>query len=273
MTVLTDGAPYIVGALGAGGVGVVLSRRRELIKRWVTWVAAVPVVGGSLAFGAPGAAALAIGLGVVAAWEYARLVRLRRVDLVVLGSAAIALPLAALLAPSLLDGRIVLLLPLVAAAPALLSGDVRDGARRTAYLVFGLPWLAGLTGLVLLGADAFRVCVAVSVADVAAWCGGRLLGRRGLGARALSAHSPAKTWAGACGGLAGAVGALAVVGGLRWSLLVAVLAGAVVGDLIESMLKRGAGVKDTGAWLPGFGGLLDRIDSLLVALAVAVVLT
>ena len=55
-----------------------------------------------------------------------------------------------------------------------------------------------------------------------------------------------------------------VTGELSWVLLLAAAVGAPLGDVIASMVKRHAGVKDAGTWLPGFGGLLDRADSLLV---------
>jgi phosphatidate cytidylyltransferase len=255
----------VAGALGAGGVGVALSGDRELRRRWLTWAVTAPLVGGLLALGAAGAAALAAGLGVVAAGEYARLARLDRADRALLAAAAVALLLALLADRGALAVTPYLLL--AAALPALLSGDTKTGLRRAALTAFGVLWLPwSLSHLVLLGGTAFAVCAAVSVGDVTAWCGGKLVG----GGR-LSALSPNKTWGGVAGAAAGAALTLALLGEFSLPLLAAVAVGGVLGDLLESMAKREAGVKDAGSWLPGFGGLLDRIDSLLIVLPLAAV--
>ncbi|MFQ5878937.1 MAG: phosphatidate cytidylyltransferase, partial [Dehalococcoidia bacterium] len=102
---------------------------------------------------------------------------------------------------------------------------------------------------------------------------GKLFGRRQLAPRL----SPNKTWAGVGGNFLGVYAAFAIMGFALpdiplWvqALLPAVVAAAAVaGDLFESLLKRSFHVKDAGGWLPGFGGLLDRIDSLLFVLPVA----
>jgi phosphatidate cytidylyltransferase len=105
-------------------------------------------------------------------------------------------------------------------------------------------------------------------ADIGAYFAGRSLGRRKLAPRV----SPGKTWEGALGGLSlvalVAWGGAAHFGFPPFAVVVfgcAVGIYSVIGDLTESMFKRAAGLKDSGALLPGHGGLLDRIDSVTAA--------
>lgn len=104
--------------------------------------------------------------------------------------------------------------------------------------------------------------------DTGAYFAGRFLGKKKL----YPAISPSKTWAGALGGLAGSFLAAVVANlwffkELGWvhGAFLTLLGGMVgqCGDLVESMLKRARGVKDSGKLLPGHGGMLDRIDAVL----------
>ncbi len=119
------------------------------------------------------------------------------------------------------------------------------------------------------------VLVVVVAADVGAYFAGRAWGRAKLAVNV----SPNKSWAGFWGGLA-ASQALALVAGLFWPgglplelPVFMVLSGvaslaSVLGDLLESMVKRHRGIKDSGNLLPGHGGLMDRLDSLTAAIPV-----
>lgn len=115
--------------------------------------------------------------------------------------------------------------------------------------------------------------VLVWAADVGAYFVGRAFGKHKLAPRV----SPGKTWEGVLGGLALALAVAGAAGtwlfrleGGAWLpfllLSVAVVLLSIVGDLGESLLKRQVGAKDSGTLLPGHGGMLDRIDSLLAAL-------
>jgi phosphatidate cytidylyltransferase len=126
--------------------------------------------------------------------------------------------------------------------------------------------------------------IVVKSSDIGQYTVGRLFGRHKL-AKTLS---PGKTWEGVAGGIGFALlgacislgplaRALGYPSGRGWQtwlggcVCYALLVGiaGIVGDLAESMLKRDAGVKDSSHWLPGFGGILDLLDSLLVAAPVA----
>lgn len=257
----------VAGLLGVGGIGAWASRRPELIKRWAVWCVTAPVVGGLLWLGAPGAAGLAAAIGLVCVFEYAKMACLGRTDRAVLAAAVVGLALAAWLVPGRL-GFVAVAAGLAVALVPVLDHDASDGFRRLASGVLGLAWLGSVVGLVLLGPAALPLFIAVSVGDVAAFCGGRLL--RGP---LLSPLSPNKRISGVVSGAVAGVAGLVVSGTATPALVAAVVFGAPLGDLLESMIKRGAGVKDAGRWLPGFGGLLDRVDSLLLALAIAAVLS
>jgi phosphatidate cytidylyltransferase len=107
--------------------------------------------------------------------------------------------------------------------------------------------------------------VLVWVADTGAFFFGRMFGRIHL----APTVSPGKTWEGVVGGVT--VSMLVAILGSRWfqvplatflPLCLAAVGFSVVGDLTESLLKRSAGVKDSGSLFPGHGGVMDRIDSL-----------
>ncbi|GGQ76959.1 phosphatidate cytidylyltransferase [Couchioplanes azureus] len=257
--------PYLGGGLLAAGAVVLVSRRRELLLRWCAWAVGVPVVVGAFLLGPPGTAALAGLVAVVCAAEYARLAALPRPDRVVLTAVVLATVVAAWLEPAWLPRLLAVGMLAVALVP-LLAGDGADGFRRLTHGAFGVLWLAPLALVVVLGPTALVLFVAVSVADVAAYVGGRRLG----GPR-LSPLSPAKRWSGALTGAIAGAATLVALGAGTLPLITAVVLGAPLGDLVESMLKRGLGAKDSASWLAGSGGLLDRVDSLLLALVIAAV--
>jgi phosphatidate cytidylyltransferase len=145
------------------------------------------------------------------------------------------------------------------------------------YVLAALVSLLWLRHQPVLGREtAIWIVLCIWATDIGAYMTGRLAG----GAKLAPRISPGKTWSGLVGGMAWAAVASAAVGyffGLGRTIPLAVIGAllAVVGqtgDLLESAAKRKAGVKDSGALIPGHGGLLDRVDGLIAALVVVALL-
>ena len=165
----------------------------------------------------------------------------------------------------------------VVVVPAWMWKGVRATQRKfllVAGFVVILP--PAIAMLALPPGELLAVLVLVWIADIAAYFAGNALGRHKL----APSISPGKTWEGAAGGLLGALAYAIICGtmteGIFWAPFLAaaalVVVLSIVGDLFESAAKRQAGVKDSGTLLPGHGGILDRIDSMAVALPMAALL-
>ncbi|MDO9252659.1 phosphatidate cytidylyltransferase [Hydrogenophaga sp.] len=157
-------------------------------------------------------------------------------------------------------------------------------------LLLACAWLALVQARQLGLGFLLSVLSLVWMADIAAYAGGRAFGRRKL----APTLSPGKSWEGAVSGLVGVLllglgwlwfdrlgltdqpslfTRLQVRGELlAWLAVIGLSAMSVVGDLLESLVKRSAGMKDSSQLLPGHGGVLDRVDALLPVLPLAMML-
>ena len=250
-------------------------------------------------------AAVVLVLMAAAAWEWGRINGLGMVGAVVLGAVCVALCALSWrmgwLEQRLTSVWVVAGVLWVLGAVLLLRAGVAGWPRIPApvrwvvgVLALWLAWLAVVQARMVGINFLLSVLALVWAADIAAYFSGRAFGLRFTKNKLAPAISPGKSWEGVWGGMLGVVvlallwvaadahwqvqvpsfySSLAQAG--WWWLLPAVLfmvAMSVSGDLIESLIKRSAGVKDSSKLLPGHGGVLDRVDALLPTLPLAMMI-
>lgn len=272
----------------------------ELTRRILFAVVAAPLAVAVIWLGGAPLAALLSIIAAVSAWEFCRIARAAGADpldwAAVIAAAAIPLGVHGFVLGVIRPGITTLVLALLALL--VLAIFARGPARRPLTAVsttaLGAVYAALIAYVYTLRYHDLAVGAAAGTAiamlpilltwatDVGAYAFGRLLGERKL----IPSVSPGKTVAGAVGGtlLAIAIALLYVrlvlppvaqlsmrpATAVAFAVIVAVVA--QVGDLVESLFKREAGVKNSSELLPGHGGVLDRVDSLLFVLPVATVL-
>ena len=262
-----DGAPRRRFGFGANP---------DLGPRILAAAALIPAVLAIVRLGGVPFAALCTAASVILFLEWNGVARGGRRDAVFIAALAVLLAAAGLSAA----GSIPAALGLVAAASLGLLGLSRAGRRDAAWAAAGLlyagvlpPAAAALRAGPWGFAAVLWLLTVVWATDIVAYFAGRAL----QGPKLWPRVSPKKTWSGALGGLiaGAALGALVAWGLARSALVPVLLLGVLVsvaaqaGDLLESAVKRRFGVKDASRLIPGHGGLMDRIDSLVAALVVA----
>jgi phosphatidate cytidylyltransferase len=215
--------------------------------------------------------------------EWNRMLKVeRRRDLSAAGVAALAVVTAAALAyPAGVTLAVWLTMTAAVALFAAALGGGGGGGGRAAWIGLGMLYAGmALVSLVMLraGPDGFAVIafifIVAWVTDIASF----FVGRRLRGPKLWPAISPGKTWSGAIGGLlfgliGGALLAMPLDLAMSAELVLftaTIVVAAQAGDLLESAVKRRFGIKDAGRLIPGHGGVMDRVDGLIVASAVAV---
>lgn len=256
-----------------------------LLPRVLTAIVLLALVSGALFYvsGTP-FAVLALCIPVLGAWEWAGFHKFAPTQRLMYTITSLGLGVYLAISPKL-DMQWSIVFALTAlfwliVAPVWLRYQWKISNQYVAMLLGWLLLFGAWQGIVLwqqVGPLALlTVMLVVWIADTAAYFTGRAFGRHKLAVTV----SPGKTWEGAAGAaIAVAIYALTLYKNnwlpveLPVILLVVVAAFltavSIIGDLIESLLKRQAGLKDSGHILPGHGGILDRVDSLIAVLAVA----
>jgi phosphatidate cytidylyltransferase len=250
-----------------------------LVLRIASAVIGLPLVGllvfwrEPLGFGALALVAIALGLYEFGQLTLAEARPRSRAALVVVGT---GFAVATYLRPDRAFAWAMGVVILLGIEVLLAHGELRTAPARLGLAVLGVFYVAGLlVAMPLLHRDlaSGHLWVATAIAvtfanDTGAYLFGRTLGRHKL----APAISPGKTIEGAVGGLAVGIGFMLLARAtyfpaltLRDAIAIGAAAGVLgpAGDLLESMMKRAVGAKDSGRLIPGHGGILDRIDALL----------
>jgi phosphatidate cytidylyltransferase len=254
-----------------------IADRRGLARRIVSAMVLAPLVLAAEWAGGTWFEATVAVVVATAAWEWGAMCRLnpRGWSIRLLVIAVVALAVAR--SPGLPGSPSII----VGIGALLLIGAISGRAVHKVVLGAGALYIAfaGAAAIGLRDADArgdglvVWLMVCTWTADTGAFVVGRWLG----GPKLAPKVSPGKTWSGAIGGvvtaavIGGFMAAVLGLGGVVLSALSGAAAGvvSVAGDLLESTAKRYFGVKDSGRLIPGHGGVLDRIDSLLLVLVAA----